>query len=140
MKSICYLTLATWLCVSGAANAAAMNVRAAPPPSPVSVAIVDEGDKGYALRHFPSRLRLYTFDRDRPQESVCVDGCASAWSSLRADENATPIGDWTPVPRTDGTPQWAYKGKPVYLRYHDDPDAPAGDGEDGVWRLIPNIR
>jgi predicted lipoprotein with Yx(FWY)xxD motif len=68
-----------------------------------------------------------------------VDGCASAWPPLRADKNAEAIGDWTLAPRSDGNPQWAYKGRPVYVRYHDAPDAPEGDGEDGVWHLIPNI-
>jgi predicted lipoprotein with Yx(FWY)xxD motif len=130
--------LAALLCLSGVANAAASK-EAAPPPSPVTIAIVDEGDKGYAIRHFPTRLRLYTFDRDRRQESVCVDGCASAWPPVRADRDATPIGEWTLAPRTDGAPQWAYKGKPVYVRYHDEPDAPGGDGEDGAWHLVPNI-
>jgi len=139
VRLIGWLPLAAGLCLGGAANAAAIR-SAAPPPSPVSVAIVDEGEKGFALRHFPTRLRLYTFDRDRPQQSVCVDGCASAWPPLRAEPNSTPFGDWTLTPRTDGAPQWAYKGKPVYLRYHDDPDAPGGDGEDGAWRLIPNIQ
>ena len=139
MKPICYLPLAAWLCLSGAANAAPSKEGAAPPPSPVTVAIVDEGDKGFAVRHFPTRLRLYTFDRDRPQESMCVDGCASAWPPLRAEVNATPVGEWTLVPRSDGNAQWAYKGKPVYLRYHDNPDTPGGDGEGGVWHLVPHI-
>lgn len=109
------------------------------PPSPETIAIVDEGDKGFAIRHFPSRLRLYTFDRDGPGQSRCVDGCASAWPPVRAGANAHPVGDWTLVPRSDGPAQWAYRSKPVYVRYHDLPDAPAGDGVDGLWHLVPSI-
>ena len=39
--------------------------------------------------------------------------------------------------RTDGTHQWAYDGKPLYL--YDDDDAPGdmeGDGAGGVWHVV----
>ena len=133
--------LAALLCASTSAFAAAVPVEegADIPASPETIAIVDEGDKGFAIRHFPSRLRLYTFDRDGSGVSTCVEGCASAWPPVRAPSGARPVGDWTLVPRSDGAAQWAYKGKPVYVRFHDLPDAPAGDGVDGAWRLVPPI-
>jgi len=40
--------------------------------------------------------------------------CAKAWPPVLAPENATPIGSWTIVPRTDGTKQWAFDGYPLY--------------------------
>jgi predicted lipoprotein with Yx(FWY)xxD motif len=41
------------------------------------------------------------------------------------------------VARSDGRQQWAYRGQPVYMRFHDAPDQPTGDGIDGKWHLIP---
>lgn len=110
------------------------------PQSPENVAIVDEGAAGFSVRHFPTRLHLYTFSRDSPTASACIDGCASRWPPVRAKAGSTPVGDWTLVQRTDGDPQWAYKGSPVYLLYHDSPDSPGGEGaENGAWRMIQNI-
>jgi len=122
-----------------AAESAAQLPTAALPPSPASVAIVDEGVKGFSIRHFPSRLRFYTYDRDTPGVSQCFDGCASAWPPVRNVENSPPVGEWTLVQRKDGPPQWAYRGAPLYFKYHDQPDAPAGDGHDGVWHILKNI-
>ena len=142
MKRIGLVVCAAALCLSTralAAAAVAPEEGAWIPPSPETIAIVDEGDKGYAIRHFPSRLRLYTFDRDSRGVSRCVEGCASAWPPVLAPAGAHPVGDWSLVPRSDSGPQWAYKGQPVYVRYHDLPDAPSGDGVDGLWRLVPPI-
>ena len=111
-----------------------------PPASPETVAIVDEGAAGYSVRHFPSRLHLYTYALDTPGRSACINTCISVWPPVRGNATSRPVGDWTLVPRPDGDPQWAYKGAPVYVRYHDDPDSPIGEGrDDRNWRLVPNI-
>jgi predicted lipoprotein with Yx(FWY)xxD motif len=138
MKPLYLAAIIAMLQLDGSAQAAAAQA-AAVPPSPGTFAVIDEGDLGYAIRHFPSRLRIYTYDLDRPGVSACTLGCASAWPPVRAEPGAQPIGDWTLVPRADGAPQWAYKGAPVYVRYHDEPDAPSGEGEQGVWRLVKHI-
>ena len=132
------LVLTTTLCLT-AKTYAAPAPGAAIPPTPGTIAITDEGPQGFTVRHFPTRLHLYTHDGDSPTVSRCVEGCASAWPPVRADSaDAKPIGDWTLVPRADGPPQWAYQGRPVYVRYHDAPDAPSGDGQDGM-HLVANI-
>jgi predicted lipoprotein with Yx(FWY)xxD motif len=51
-----------------------------------------------------------------------------------ADAKAT--GDWSVVTRDDGTKQWAYNGKPLYLWVKDQkPGDRTGDGVQGVWRV-----
>lgn len=103
---------------------------------PGNVALI-QNSEGYAYVHFPANVRLYIYDRDETGRSNCNDGCASAWPPLIAAENDTArLGDWSVVPRADGRRQWAYKGRPVYLRFHDSIEAPAGNGVDGVWRYL----
>ena len=54
-------------------------------------------------------LTLYTADKD------CTGKCLASWTPFRAAWTANPTGDWSVLTRKDdGTPQWAYKGKPVY--------------------------
>ncbi|MBM3514075.1 MAG: hypothetical protein FJX59_10210 [Alphaproteobacteria bacterium] len=81
-------------------------------------------------------LTLYVFDRDEePNVSMCTGDCATAWPPVRASTDAKPFGDWTLVPRTDGAPQWTYRGKPLY-RYalEQKPGMAFGDGG-GEWNL-----
>ena len=102
---------------------------------PGQVALV-ESAAGWRYVHFPTNLRLYTFDQDSDNKSACNLGCSSVWPPLVAPDDAKPIGDWTVFMREDGRRQWAYKGRPVYLRYHDSPSRPAGDGVDGLWHFL----
>jgi predicted lipoprotein with Yx(FWY)xxD motif len=104
---------------------------------PADVALIEDSGN-WAYRHFPSNLRLYIFDKDTPKSSACTDtdGCAGVWPPLLASDEAKPMGDWTVITRGDTRKQWAYKGHPVYLRYHDSPDAPTGNGVDGVWHFL----
>jgi predicted lipoprotein with Yx(FWY)xxD motif len=85
----------------------------------------------------PEGRTVYTFDKDAPGASSCYGDCAEEWPPVTAAADAQPFGEMTVVTRTDGTHQWAYEGKPLYL-YHDD-DAPGdmeGDGEGGVWHVV----
>jgi predicted lipoprotein with Yx(FWY)xxD motif len=110
-----------------------------PPPHklehPGVVALVDD-PAGWTYRHFPTGLRLYVYDRDTPGTSHCNAGCASVWPPLLAADDAAAVGDWTVIAREDGRRQWAYRSKPVYVRYHDSTTAPQGDGVDGVWHFL----
>jgi predicted lipoprotein with Yx(FWY)xxD motif len=103
---------------------------------PADVALVEEGAQGYVYRHFPTGLRLYTFDKDRKGRSMCDGGCASQWPPVTAPDGAAPVGAWTIIQRSDGRRQWALLGRPIYVRYHDAPETASGDGEGGVWHLI----
>ncbi len=60
-------------------------------------------------------MTLYTHENDtEANKSTCYDDCAKAWPPLVATKGSKPFGDWTLVARTDGTTQWAYRGKPLY--------------------------
>ncbi|PHN22712.1 hypothetical protein AO242_15640 [Pseudomonas sp. ICMP 561] len=93
------------------------------------------GDNGYLTDH--SGKTLYTFDKDSVGKSACNDTCAINWPPLTAKANTKATGKWTQVKRSDGTLQWAYDGKPLYL-YKDDKKAGdvTGDGKGGAWHIV----
>jgi predicted lipoprotein with Yx(FWY)xxD motif len=104
---------------------------------PEEVALSQEGKKGWVYRRFPGGQRLYFYDLDKDGKSVCNKGCDGAWRPVYAPPSAVSKGLWTVIARDDGSRQWAYKGRPVYTLYHDDPAAPGGDGREGVWHILP---
>jgi len=83
-------------------------------------------------------MTLYTFDRDPADasKSACNGQCAINWPPLMASAGASVSGDWAVVTRDDGSKQWAYKGKPVYLWIKDTkPGDRTGDGVNNVWHV-----
>jgi predicted lipoprotein with Yx(FWY)xxD motif len=132
--------LAFTLCVSALLSISTKVVvgaeKAPPRPAhPAEVALVQEG-ADWVYRHAPTRVRLYVSDNDPAGKSVCNLGCDTRWIPLTAPADAKPIGEWAAIKREDGKFQWAYKKQPVYVRVHDSPEKPLGDGADGVWRLL----
>jgi len=82
-------------------------------------------------------MTLYTFDNDTAGKSVCNDGCAKNWPPLAAAADAKPQGDYSIVTRDDGSKQWAYQGKPLYLFVKDaKPGDKQGDNVKNVWHVI----
>lgn len=104
---------------------------------PEEVALSQEGSKGWVYRRFPGGQRLYFYDLDKDGKSACNRGCDGAWTPVYAPPDSVSKGLWSVIVRDDGSRQWAYKGRPVYTLYHDDPAAPAGDGREGVWHILP---
>jgi predicted lipoprotein with Yx(FWY)xxD motif len=85
----------------------------------------------------PEGRTVYTFDKDAAGASSCYGECAEHWPPVTAAADAQPFGKMSIVDRTDGSRQWAYDGKPLYL--YDDDDKPGdaeGDGEGGVWHVV----
>ena len=81
-------------------------------------------------------MTLYTFDRDPLGKSACNAQCAANWPPLVAPAGARPAGDYTILARDDGRRQWAYKGKPLYVRSKDEkPGDQSGEAFDNVWRV-----
>lgn len=81
-------------------------------------------------------MTLYTFDKDAKDTSNCYDDCAVKWPPLMAEAAAKADGDFTLVARKDGSMQWAYEGKPLYLWQNDKkPGDVTGDGVGGVWHV-----
>lgn len=84
-------------------------------------------------------MTLYTFDKDAAGsgKSECNGPCAANWPPLLAAADATAGGDYSIITRNDGTRQWAYKGKPLYLWIKDTkPGDRTGDGFNNAWRLV----
>ena len=82
-------------------------------------------------------MTLYTFDKDEAGKSNCYDDCAVNWPPYMAAADATAEGEWTIIDRTDGSKQWAYEGKPIYLWIQDKaPGDVTGEGKgDGTWHV-----
>lgn len=84
----------------------------------------------------PKGFTLYTFDKDGPGVSACLNECARNWPPFMAPSGAKGEGDWSVIGRADGARQWAYKGKPLYTHARDRlPGERAGDGNRGAWRV-----
>jgi predicted lipoprotein with Yx(FWY)xxD motif len=79
---------------------------------------------------------LYTYDKDSGGVSACYDKCAENWPPYLGEAGTDKGEGWTLVPRTDGTMQWAYQGKPVYYFVKDAPGHATGDGLGGVWHVL----
>lgn len=83
-------------------------------------------------------MTLYTFDKDAAGsgKSACNGPCAANWPPLHAAASDQASGNWTVITRDDGSKQWAYKGKPLYLWVKDQkPGDKTGDGFNKVWRV-----
>jgi predicted lipoprotein with Yx(FWY)xxD motif len=82
-------------------------------------------------------MTLYTFDRDVPSKSNCNGQCAANWPPLKADGGGRASGDWSIITRDDGSKQWAYKGKPLYMWAKDQkPGDTTGNGvNNNAWHV-----
>ena len=107
-----------------------------PPATPPQVQTIKEGD-AYVMRTLDGSKPIYTFDRDEPGKSNCLDRCIMAWPAVTAPAGARPVGKWTIIARADGSMQWAFDAKPVYTFIRDSEGTATGDGMGGVWHLLP---
>ncbi len=83
-------------------------------------------------------MTLYPFDKDDAAKgkSTCNGPCATNWPPLMAASDAKPAGGYTIITRDDGSKQWAYKEKPLYLWVKDQkPGDKTGDGVNKVWQV-----
>jgi len=111
---------------------AAASVALAQTAAPAKVA---DTSKGKALVDAKG-MTLYTFDRDTAGKSACNGQCAQNWPPLMAADGGAASGDWSVVTRDDGSKQWAYKSKPLYLWVKDTkPGEVTGDGVNNVWHV-----
>jgi len=94
-----------------------------------------ETSKGEILTNADG-MTLYIFDKDGDGVSNCYDGCAANWPPLLAEDGAIGDDEFTLVERKDGSKQWAYDGKPLYLWVKDaKPGDMTGDGFNDVWHM-----
>ncbi len=115
MKHIAF-TAAFAIAVAGCATAQT--------PAPAATA---ETAKGKALVDAKG-MTLYSFDKDAAGKSACNGPCAVNWPPFSSTGAAAPDG-WTSIVRDDGSRQWAYMGKPLYVFSKDaKPGDTKGDG------------
>lgn len=84
----------------------------------------------------PAGMTLYVFDKDMAGsgKSACNGECAQKWPPLTAAASDKASGDYAVITRDDGSKQWTYKGKPLYLWIKDTkPGDMTGDGVNNVW-------
>ena len=84
----------------------------------------------------PSGMTLYVLDKDvaGTGKSACNGECAQKWPPLTATASDKASGDYAVITRDDGSMQWSYKGKPLYLWIKDQkPGDMTGDGVNNVW-------
>lgn len=87
-----------------------------------------------------NQATLYAFkgevmkDHESCQEHL--KPCVSTWLPFPAPAMAAAVGEFSAVTRTDGTRQWAFRGRPLY-RYVDDrqPGDAEGEGQDPMWEV-----
>jgi len=80
---------------------------------------------------------LYFFANDAQGVSNCNDGCAVDWPPLFADKGARGYDRYSIITRADGSAQWAYDDRALYLYVGDGAAGDTnGDGVGGVWSLV----
>ena len=61
-------------------------------------------------------MSLYVFDKDSVGKSNCYGDCAVEWPPMTATANASPSSpNVSVIRRNNGTSQWAWMGRPLYL-------------------------
>ena len=82
-------------------------------------------------------MTLYTWDKDKEaNKSACEGNCIMNWPAMKAEAAAKDMGDWKVITRSDGSKQWAYKGKPLYYFAMDKaPGDQVGEGKGMVWHV-----
>lgn len=84
-------------------------------------------------------LTLYVYDKDvaNSGKSACVGDCAADWKPYAVTGSSYAPAEYTIITWPDGTRQWAYKGRPLYMSPRDtDPGDRMGQG-DGWSTLKP---
>lgn len=76
----------------------------------------------YVILGSAANQALYFSDGDtKPGRSSCYEQCESMWLPFRPAMKAKPIRGWSVVKRRDGSKQWTFGGKPLYIYAKDNP-------------------
>ncbi|HWK75691.1 MAG TPA: hypothetical protein VNQ81_15540 [Povalibacter sp.] len=132
------ITLGLLLAVTTATMAAEQEPSTIKKEHPGDAALSQDEDGSFHYKSFPGLQTLFVYDGDSPGKSNCNTGCLSAWLPLLVSggEKVEKVGDWVAIRREDGRMQWAYKGQPVYMRYHNMPPD-EGSEKEGFHLLKP---
>lgn len=102
---------------------------------PIEFALLKTASGQQSFVKFPEGLSLYVYNKDSKGKSNCGHGCDGAYPPVSAPKDAVSMGHWAPIDRYDGSKQWTYRGRPVYLYFHDKPGDPQGAANEG-WSLL----
>lgn len=94
--------------------------------------------KGTYLTDFQG-MTLYVFDKDTTGVSNCYQGCATVWPAYSSGATAQSQfpANISVITRTDGSKQFAWKGKPLYYYSGDkNPGDTNGDGIANIWHIV----
>ncbi|EHY1015330.1 hypothetical protein [Vibrio vulnificus] len=109
----------------------------------VAVKLYNDGSRRYLVDD--NNLTLYTFDKDKNNQSVCYGDCEVKWPPAYVDSDLTQkgidniklTGGFGVTKRKDDTYQWTFEGKPLYRWFKDSQAGETtGDGVKNVWHLI----
>jgi predicted lipoprotein with Yx(FWY)xxD motif len=82
-------------------------------------------------------MTVYIHDTDSPLKSRCYGGCLNSWLPVRPTPDFPLGGKFVVIARTDGSPQLAYNGRPLYTFVNDkQPGDKKGDGKEGKWHAL----
>jgi predicted lipoprotein with Yx(FWY)xxD motif len=119
--------------------AAEMQMPAVERPHPGDTALSQDKNGVWQYKSFPQLGTLYVSSKDGPEKSNCDVDCSQVWPPLISTKHKVgqQVGDWKVFARDDGYLQWAYKGKPVYTRFHNASTTAAALEKEGFQILEP---
>jgi predicted lipoprotein with Yx(FWY)xxD motif len=111
------------------------------PPRGTTVMIVQKSAVGYVLAE-ASHMVVYTYSKDKKGgKPTCTGTCAETWLPATGTPQASPAavfpGQFGLVTGAGGVKQITYDGHPLYLLKGAKALAVTGNGQGGVWHVVP---
>jgi predicted lipoprotein with Yx(FWY)xxD motif len=104
--------------------------------------IVQKSAVGYVLAEGSNHQVVYTYSKDKKGgKPSCTGVCAATWIPATGTPQAGPAdvfpGQFGLVTGAGGVKQITYDGRPLYLLKDAAPLAVTGNGQGGVWHVVP---
>ena len=111
------------------------------PPVGTTVMIVQKSAVGYVLAEASHEV-VYTYSKDKKGgKPTCTGACAETWIPATGTPQAGPAdvfpGQFGLVTGAGGVKQITYDGHPLYLLKGAKPLTVTGNGQGGVWHVVP---
>ena len=111
------------------------------PPVGTTVMIVQKSAIGYVLAEANHQV-VYTYSKDKKGGlPTCTGSCAAIWLPATGVPQAGPAdhfpGTFRVIRNADGVQQITYNGYPLYTLKGAAPLSAAGNGQGGVWHVVP---
>jgi predicted lipoprotein with Yx(FWY)xxD motif len=111
------------------------------PAAGTTVMIVQKSAVGYVLAEASHQV-VYTYSKDKKNgKPTCTGACAETWIPATGTPQASPAsvfpGQFGLVTGAGGVKQITYDGLPLYLLKGAKALAVTGNGQGGVWHVVP---